>query len=132
MLYFSYSIWMLGIHRKEEVMAAKFVLKKTGKAKFIFNLKAPNGQIILTSESYAGKDSALKGIESVRKNAGKAGNFETRLAKNGQAFFVLKAANKEVIGQSEMYRSAGSVSKGIASVKANARVARLEDLTGKA
>lgn len=111
-------------------MAAKFVLKRAGKAKFTFNLKAPNGQIILTSETYASKDSAMKGIESVRKNAGKAGNFETQLAKNGQSFFVLKAANKEVIGHSEMYRSASSVGKGIASVKANARLARLEDLTG--
>ena len=112
-------------------MAAKFVLKQSGKGKFTFNLKAPNGQVILTSESYASRDSALKGIASVRKNAGKDKNFEVRTAKSGKQYFVLKATNAEVIGQSEMYSSARSVPKGIASVKANASSARTEDLTGK-
>jgi uncharacterized protein YegP (UPF0339 family) len=112
-------------------MSGKFVLKKTPKGKFVFNLKAANSAVILTSESYADRGSALKGIESVRRNAGKDANFEVRGAKNGQPFFVLKAANKEVIGQSEMYASPRSVKKGIASVKANAAAATLEDLTVK-
>jgi uncharacterized protein YegP (UPF0339 family) len=112
-------------------MAGKFVLKKTGKGKFVFNLKASNGLVILTSETYANKDSALNGIESVRRNAGKDTNFERRTAKNGQPYFVLKAANKEVIGQSEIYAASASVKKGIASVKANAGRAKLEDLTAK-
>lgn len=112
-------------------MASKFVLKKTGKGKFVFNLKAPNGMVILTSEGYVNKNGALAGIESVRKNAGKDANFERRTAKNGQPYFVLKASNREVIGQSEMYSAPRSVNKGIASVQANARLARVEDLTGK-
>jgi uncharacterized protein YegP (UPF0339 family) len=112
-------------------MAAKFVLKKTAKGNFVFNLKAPNGLVILTSEAYKDKGSAMNGIESVRKNAGKDSNFERLIAKNGQAYFVLKAVNKEVVGQSEMYSSPSSVKKGIASVMANARTARLEDLTVK-
>lgn len=112
-------------------MAAKFVLEKSGKGKFRFRLKAPNGQVILTSEIYASKASALNGIKSVRSNAGKDKNFELRTAKNGRPFFVLKAANKEALGQSEMYSDSRSVPKGIASVKANARAARLEDLTDR-
>ncbi len=40
--------------------------------KYRFRLKAPNGQIIATSESYESKDSCLNGIESVKKNAPKA------------------------------------------------------------
>ncbi len=112
-------------------MAAKFVLKKSGKSKFIFNLKAPNGLVILTSESYNDKNAAVKGIESVRKNAGKDANFERREAKNGQTYFVLKAANKQVIGQSQMYKSLSSMTKGLASVMANAGTAKLEDLTDK-
>jgi len=111
-------------------MASKFVLKKTGKGKFKFNLMATNGRVILTSETYADKRSALNGIESTRKNAGKDTNFERRTAKNGQPYFVLKASNSEVIGQSEMYSVAANMEKGIASVKTNARVANLEDLTG--
>ena len=34
-----------------------------------FNLKATNGQVIATSQGYASKASALKGIESVKTNA---------------------------------------------------------------
>ncbi len=37
---------------------------------FRFRLKATNGEIILVSESYKEKTACLKGIESVRKNAG--------------------------------------------------------------
>ena len=50
-------------------MAGKFELKKTSNGQFRFNLKASNGQIIATSESYKTKAAALNGIESVKKNA---------------------------------------------------------------
>jgi uncharacterized protein YegP (UPF0339 family) len=50
-------------------MAGKFVLKKGSSGKYHFNLVAGNGQIVATSESYERKASALKGIESVKKNA---------------------------------------------------------------
>ena len=44
-------------------MAAKFELKKTSNDKFVFNLLALNGQVILTSETYDSRASALQGIE---------------------------------------------------------------------
>ena len=50
-------------------MAAKVVLKKGPTGKYRFNLVATNGQIIATSEAYESKASALKGIESVKRNA---------------------------------------------------------------
>jgi len=50
-------------------MAAKFVVKKGSTGKFRFNLVASNGEIIATSEAYNSKASAMKGIESVKKNA---------------------------------------------------------------
>ncbi|WP_141578773.1 YegP family protein [Actinomadura sp. WMMA1423] len=53
-------------------MAGKFQLKKGTTGKFHFNLVATNGQVIATSEAYESKASALKGIESVRKNAPEA------------------------------------------------------------
>jgi uncharacterized protein YegP (UPF0339 family) len=53
-------------------MAGKFVLKKDASDKFRFNLVAGNGEIIAQSQAYASKDSALAGIESVRKNASDA------------------------------------------------------------
>jgi uncharacterized protein len=53
-------------------VAAKFVLKKGSTGKFRFNLLATNGQVIATSEAYESKASALKGIESVKRNASTA------------------------------------------------------------
>lgn len=110
-------------------MAGKFVLRKTAKGEFLFNLKAANGLIILTSPVYTDKESALNGIKSARKNAGKKTNFERRMGTNGEPCFVLKAANEQIIGRSEMYASTTNMEKGIASIRRNAPLARLEDIT---
>jgi uncharacterized protein YegP (UPF0339 family) len=53
-------------------MPAKFVVKKGPTGKFRFNLQAANGEVIATSEAYNTKAAALKGIESIRKNAATA------------------------------------------------------------
>ena len=53
-------------------MAGKFELYKDAAGKFRFRLKASNGQVIATGEAYESRASALKGIESVRNNAGAA------------------------------------------------------------
>jgi uncharacterized protein len=113
-------------------MAAKFEIKKSKNGKqFLFNLKAANGLVILSSENYDAKKSAEKGIASVKKNAANDKRFERKTAKSGQPNFVLKAMNGEVIGKSEMYNSSKSMEKGIASVKKNAPDARVDDLSEK-
>jgi uncharacterized protein YegP (UPF0339 family) len=53
-------------------VAGKFVLTKGKSGQYHFNLKAGNGEIIATSESYKSKAAALNGIESVKKNAADA------------------------------------------------------------
>lgn len=50
----------------------KFELKKASNGKYHFTLLATNGQVIAQSQMYASRASALKGIESVRKNAAEA------------------------------------------------------------
>ena len=49
----------------------KFVIKTTD-AGVHFVLKAANGEIIATSQTYKSKDACKKGIESVKKNAPEA------------------------------------------------------------
>jgi uncharacterized protein YegP (UPF0339 family) len=110
-------------------MAGKFVLSTTKDGQYMFNLKAANGQVILTSERYQSKDGALGGIESVRKNAGLDERYERRAASNGDPYFVLKAANHQEIGRSETYSSQAAMENGIESVKKNAPTATLEDQT---
>ena len=47
---------------------AYFELKRSGD-QYMFNLHAPNHEVIATSERYTTKAAAENGIESVRKNA---------------------------------------------------------------
>jgi len=110
-------------------MAGKFELKKNDSGKFRFNLKASNGRVILTSQLYRAKAAAQAGIESVKQHAADDANFERKTSVQGEPYFVLKAANRQVIGTSEMYTSTSSMKKGIASVKAHAPGAALTDLT---
>ena len=106
-----------------------FELKTTAAGKFLFNLKAGNGEIILTSQQYEAKSGAENGIDSVRRNASVDERFERKTSKAGEPFFVLTAANGQTIGLSEMYSSASAMENGIASVKKNAPEAKLKDLT---
>jgi len=110
-------------------MAGKFELKKSGSDQFMFNLKAGNGEVILTSQLYRSKANAQGGIESVKKHAATDANFERKTSSQSQPYFVLKAANGEIIGTSEMYSSASARDGGIASVKASAPGATVVDLT---
>lgn len=108
-------------------MASKFNLKKAKDGQFYFNLHAGNGEIILTSEMYKAKDSALNGIESVRKNSQREGAFEVKAAAGGKSHFVLKATNGQVVGQSQLYASEAGAVAGTESVKKNAQEALLQD-----
>ena len=108
-------------------MPGKFEISTGKSGKFTFNLKASNGQVILSSESYDSRKGAEGGIASVKKNAGNDARFERKTAKDGSSFFVLKAANGEPIGKSEMYKTKRSVESGIASVGKNAPDAPVTD-----
>ena len=110
-------------------MAGKFELKKSKNDKFYFSLLAGNGQVILSSEMYEARASAVNGIESVKKHAADAGRFERLDGKDGSPYFALKAGNGQVIGQSQMYSSAAARDAGIASVMAAAPGASVQDLT---
>lgn len=50
-------------------MAGKFEVYKDKSGGYRFRLKAGNGEVIASSESYKSKASALNGVESVKKNA---------------------------------------------------------------
>jgi uncharacterized protein YegP (UPF0339 family) len=108
-------------------MAGKFELKKSNRGQFMFNLKAANHRIILTSELYRDKAGAQDGIKSVKKHAGGSANYARKTSRKGEPYFVLKAANGEIIGTSEMYSSVSAMENGIASVKDNAPGAEVVD-----
>lgn len=109
----------------------KFEITKRKNGEFQFNLKASNGEIILTSEGYVAKYSCKKGIESVRKNSQNEKRFEKRTSKDNRFYFNMKASNGQVVAVSETYNSEAAMNNGMASVKKNAPDATLVDLTVK-
>ncbi len=112
----------------------KFVIRET-KTGIKFDLKATNGQVILSSEVYTTKAACLNGIESVKKNAPPAAvedqtkegyqkekhpKFEIYTDNAGEYRFRLKATNGQIIGVSEGYKAHESCVNGVESVKKNA------------
>ncbi|WP_019990346.1 YegP family protein [Rudanella lutea] len=104
----------------------KFVVSIRKNGEYQFNLKAGNGQIILTSEGYTTETGCMNGIESVKKNAPDDDRFERVVTTNGKFRFNLKAGNGQVIGTSENYESVAARDNGIESVKKNAPDATVE------
>lgn len=106
----------------------KFQIYKSG-SEYRYRLKARNGEIILHGEGYTSKQGCLNGIRSVKENAPIDERYERKTSSNGQFYFVLKAANGEPIGVSEMYTTKASRENGIEAVKSTAPNAPTEDLT---
>ena len=120
---------------------SKFVVREVSSG-IKFDLKATNGQVILSSEIYSTKAACLGGIESVKKNAAAANvenqteegyetlthpKFEMYEDKGGEFRFRLKARNGEIIGVSEGYTAKAGCLNGIDSVKKNAAEAEIEE-----
>lgn len=55
--------------KKNAPDADRYELSETKNGQWHFNLKARNGQAILSSQTYADQGGAQNGIESVKKNA---------------------------------------------------------------
>lgn len=112
----------------------KFVVSAAKNGGYHFVLKAGNGEVIASSETYSSLDACKNGVESVRKNCGshiedqtskKAvplanPKFEIYLDKKGEFRFRLKAVNGEVIATSEGYTAKSSCKNGVDSVRKNA------------
>ncbi len=110
-------------------MAGYYELKVAKNGEFFFNLVAGNGQNILKSEMYKSRSAAENGIASVQANCGEDGQYECKESSNGKTYFVLKAKNHQVIGQSQMYESESGCENGMESVKSNGSTTDVRDLT---
>lgn len=104
----------------------KFVISTRKNGEFQFNLKAGNGEVILSSEGYTTRAACDNGVASVKKNATDDARYERKTSSNVKHYFNLKAGNGQVIGTSEMYESAAAMENGITSVKKNAPEASVE------
>lgn len=53
-------------------MAAKFEIYEDGKGEFRFRLKAANGEVVATGESYKTKSGVINGIDAVKRASAEA------------------------------------------------------------
>ncbi len=117
----------------------KFVIKET-RTGVKFDLKAGNGEVIVSSEVYSSESACRKGIKSVSANAPAASledqtienrkparhpKFEVYKDNAGQFRFRLKARNGEVIATSEGYKQKSNCLNGVEHVKKNAQNAEI-------
>lgn len=107
----------------------KFEIHNSRNSEFYFVLKADNGKVIGTSETYTVKDNAKNGISSVKSNARVKSNFTIFTGRDNQYYFNLKATNGQIILGSEGYRSRAGAENGVDSVHKNAPIAIVVDLT---
>lgn len=110
-------------------MTGSFEITTTSNDRFVSNLKAGNGEVILTSGTFPTKEEAAAVIASMKSNAPYDGQFERKVGSNDKPYFVLKAADGRVLGRSEMYSSHSAMENGIKSVMRNAATATIKDLT---
>lgn len=107
----------------------KYVIERATNGEFFFNLKAGNGEKILTSETYKEKAGARKGIDSVKVNSAIEARYDRLAAAGGKFRFVLKAGNHEIIGTSQLYKTEEGRDNGIESVKENGPDSEVVDNT---
>ncbi len=113
-----------------------FDVKQAKDGQWYFNLVAGNNEGIGTSELYASKSNATRGVSTVRalvrlfarnggsassspKAAAKAEKFEIFTGEDKQSYFRLRAANGEIMLSSEGYASKSGAENGVVSVKTN-------------
>ena len=119
----------------------KFVIKQTKSGGFGFNLKATNGQVIATGQTYKSISSCKKGIASIQTNAPAAAledqtaegyqaeknpKFEVYTDKAGEYRFRLKAKNGQIIATGEGYTTKKACLNGIESIRKNAPDAAID------
>ncbi len=120
----------------------QFEIREAVNGQPYFVLKAKNGAILGTSETYSSKANAEKGIASVMKNAAAAtedltaasapkrkAEFELYNGNSGEVYFRLRAKNGEIMFISEGYSSKQAAKDGMEKIIELAKEAEVQDLT---
>ncbi len=100
--------------------------KRQGDSPYSFVFK-DNGKVLIKSETYKSKSSALKGIESVKKNCQIDSRYEIKKAKNGKFYFNIKAANGQIVGTSTFFNTEEELKAAIEKIKKEAPSAPIRE-----
>ncbi len=84
--------------------------------KFYFHLRAGNGEIVLGSQGYTAKSSAMNGIKSVDANGIEASQWDVFEAISGEYGIRLLAANGQTIAGGELYTTKESAENAVQTI----------------
>lgn len=82
-----------------------------------FDLVGAKGKILLASEGYQERPSAINGILSIEENGVHLEKYELAATPEGDWRFVLRAGNNQVIGDSTVYRTEEAAQAGIEATR---------------
>lgn len=96
---------------------AEFLIGKKPDGSYYFSLKASDGQVILTSESFESIDAVKSTIEAVKNLSLFEDRYEKRASSDGKYYFSLKTTDGRLLGSSGMFDTAAYRNNGIEAVK---------------
>lgn len=108
---------------------ARYAVLLADNGEHYFNLRSSNGKVIGTSETYVSKSNAERGVAAVKRAIAQAieaeaeagdVRFETVKGSDGKTYVHLRAANGQIVLQTQGYGSKTAAQKGIAAIQAAA------------
>ena len=94
---------------------------------YYFELRASNGEKLLSSEEYTSYQGVLRGIETHKANIEK-GNFKTTLSKKGDYIFKLLNGKNTLLCTGENYKTLTRCESAIESTKRFAKTAVIDEV----
>jgi uncharacterized protein len=110
-------------------MPATFELKTNAEKQFSFNFLNSKGELILMSGDYANKEEAMQAIKEVRTGSLMSNQIAAGKVPEGDTFFVIKDTSGSIIVKSVLYNQPMVFDNALHSVKDNACIAEIVDLT---
>ncbi len=110
-------------------MPATFELKTNDENQYLFNFLNSQGELILMSSDYDNKEEAVQAIKEVRTGSLMGNQIAASRVPEGDTFFVIKDSTGTIIVKSVLYNSAMMFDNALHTVKDNACVAEIVDLT---
>ena len=109
----------------EKKYSGKWIIEKVEDA-FMAKLYASNGELLLSTESYASYASAKEAIDNITEN-GLKGNIIIDSDKKGRYFFKIRNAQKLTLCVSETYAQLPAVTSAIESVRGFLKTSKLQE-----
>lgn len=110
------------------VRSGKWIIEKKAENEFISCLRANNGEIMLTSESYKTAEGARQGIATIIKNVD-AGKFIIYPDKKNNYYYKLKTTGNKLLCIGEIYTNRAACENAVARVKLIAAISPISEET---